>query len=158
MVKRDFKLDVFKTQDHIYKKDINFYRNLSEEEQKGFAPSVVMRWLSGTKTELQIILLNEFVNSRVFDSTFYKHKELLYFLLVICGIKKPFKPIWNKTISKKSSVPTIISVIRKTFGYSSMEALDVLPLLSNDDIIKYAEDLGLQKEELNKIKKELKNR
>jgi len=36
--------------------------------------------------------------------------------------------------------------------------VEVLPILSNEDILRFAEELGRQKEDITKLKRELKNR
>jgi len=151
------KLDIFKVLNMISTKNAQGYENLSEEEQKGFLPVIVTRWLTGTKNATQIIFINELVNPFVFS--LHKHKQLLYQLMTLCGPNKPQRYVWNKTVSNKSTkFPTIVNVIRETYGYSTVQALEALPLLSNDDIMEYAEDLGLQKESITKLKKELKGR
>jgi hypothetical protein len=42
------------------------------------------------------------------------------------------------------------------YGYSEREAESNLTLLSHDDVIELAEELGFQKEEMKKLKAELK--
>lgn len=151
------KLDIFQVLDRISTKDTNFYRNLTEEEQKAFVPLVVMRWLSGTSSARQIFFLNELVNPSVFAN--HQHKELLFYLMTICGPGKKQRYFWNKTVSKKStSTPTAVTVIREYFGYNTLEAAEAMKLLSNDNIMFYAEELGTQPDVLSKLKKELKTR
>ena len=43
-----FKLDIFKLLSTIDSSSSNIYASLSDEERKGFAPLVVMRWMTGT--------------------------------------------------------------------------------------------------------------
>ena len=157
MAAKKYKLDVFQVLKHTDKKDIHFFSNLTEEEKKAYQPLVVVRWLSGTKDIRQIVFLNELVNK--FTFAIPNHKELLYKLMTICTTGKPKKYYWNKTQSKKSSsTPTTVSVISEYYGYSTSKAIDAFPILSNDDILSCAEQLGRQKEEITKIKKELKTR
>ena len=119
-------------------------------------PSVTMRWLSGTSNARQIFYINELVNPNVFH--LHKHKELLYFLMTLCGFG-PRRYFWNKTVlKKKTALPITISIVRRIYGYSTIEALDALPLLSNEDIMEHAEDLGEQPDIIKKLKKELKSR
>ena len=97
------------------------------------------------------------VNPFVFS--LYKHPELLYDLMTLCGPGKSQRYFWNKTVSSKSNnIPTTVSVIREYFGYNTIQAIEALPLLSNDDILEYAADLGTQKDIITKLKKELKSR
>ena len=153
--KKTHKLDIFDTLNHISRKDVGFYDNLSEEEEKAFQPLVVARWLSGIKSERQIYFLNELVNPFTFQFT--KHKKLLYYLMTVCTSGKATRYFWNKTSSKKtSSVPLTVKVIRDYYGYNTLQAIEVLPLLSSEVILDYAEQLGRQPDEITKIKRELK--
>jgi hypothetical protein len=150
-------LDIFRVLDNTSKKNASFYADLTEEEQKGYLPVVVMRWLTGTKEARQIYFINELVNPFVFDFT--KHKQLLYSLMTCCANGKPQRYYWNKALSKKSTKsPVTIGVIREFFNYNTIHAIDALPLLSDDIILEYAAQLGRPNEDIAKIKKELKTR
>ena len=146
---------MFQVLDHINRKDIQWYRNLTEDEQKAVVPLIIMRWMSGTLTPWQIIFLNELVNPQVFAN--HKHRELLFYLLTICGKDTFERYHWNKTKSN-TTTPTIVNVVREYFEYSTSDAIAALPMLSNDDILRYAGELGTSKEDITKIKKELKTR
>ncbi len=151
------KLDIFKVLGRISSKDREFFSNLDEEEQKALQPLVVMRWLTGTKSAQQIYFLNELVNPFVFNMA--RHKELLVDLMTVCAPGHNQRYYWNKAQSKKtSSAPTIVGIIRDIFGYSTIEAMEVLPLLDNETILSYAEELGRQPDEIRLVKKELKAR
>lgn len=157
MTEKKHKLDIFRVLDRTSRKDQAFYHDLTEEEQKAYQPLVVMRWLSGTTDARQIFFLNELVNPFVFNFT--KHKELLYQLMTVCTGGKPQRYYWNKALSKKSTkTPTVIGVIKEYFKYNTIHAIESLPLLTDDDILDYASQLGRQKEDIAKIKKELKSR
>ena len=151
------KLDIFAVLGRISNKDGNFYRNLNEEERKALAPLVVMRWLSGTRNAQQIYFLNELVNPFVFAMG--KHKELLVDLMITCSPGRTQRYFWNKAKSKRTtSVPNTVNVVRDYFGYSSIEAMEALPLLDDEIILWYADELGRQPDEIKLIKKELKSR
>jgi hypothetical protein len=157
MTQKKHKLDIFQTLNHISKKDRNFFRDLTDEEKKAFQPLIVMRWLTGTNDARQVYFINELVNPFVFSM--YNHKELIYYLMTTCTSGKNQRYNWTKSSSKKSSsTPLSVSVIKDYFNYSTMHAIEALPMLSNDDILEYAEQLGRQKEDITKIKKELKTR
>lgn len=155
--KKQHKLNIFEVLGRISKKDTNYFGTLTEEEQKALMPLVVMRWLSGTKDARQIYFLNELVNPFVFPLA--NHKELLVDLMSTCcsGSSQRYK--WTKALSKKSSkTPMTVGVIKDYFGYSTTDAVDSLVLLSDSDILSYAEHLGRQPDDIKKIKKELKTR
>jgi len=151
------KFDIFQLLGGLSKKDTKAYTSLSEEEQKGVMPLVVMRWLSGTDDARQVYFLNELVNPFVFP--FYKHKELLIDLMSICGPGQYRRYTWNKSLSKKkTSTPTSTSVVKQYFGYNTVDANEAVALLSAVDILDYAEQLGFPKEDITKLKREMKNK
>lgn len=154
---KKYKLNIFDVLGKLSKKNSAFYDNLSEDEAKALQPLVVMRWLSGTDDARQVYFLNELVNPFVFPLT--KHKKLLVQLMSICTGGRFTKYEWLKTKSKKgSSTPASLAVVKEYFGYNSRHANDALPLLSDDDILEYAEHLGRQPDVIRTIKKELKAR
>jgi hypothetical protein len=149
-------LDLFKTLDGINKKKRFAFRELSAAEQKEFAPLVIMRWLSGTNNPGQITFLNEVVNPFVFDLS--KHKELLYVLMTVCTNGSFKKYSWQKAKGKSiPSMPGSLDVIKRNDPYlSHRQAMDLLKIFKETDILGMAEDLGCEKEELTKIKAEFK--
>lgn len=134
------------------RKDVDFYSNLSVEEQKQIQPFVLMRFLSGTYNKRQVMLVNTVINPYCF--TLNNDKDLLWKLLTICTSGKRQKYFWNKPNLTKSDNPVACKVIQEYFGYNSHDASNALKLLSKDDIISMAEEMGWQDEETNKIRKE----
>jgi len=153
----DKKLDIFEVLNNINVKKRNYYQSLTEEEQKSLSPYVIMRWLSGTNDARQVYFLNEIVNPYVFALP--NHKELLLKLMMICTSGRKVRYTWIKQAKKKTSGQTkLITLVQEYFGYSQRESADALSLLSNEDLLSYAEQLGYQKPEITALKKELKNR
>lgn len=154
MDQKKYKLDIFATLEQINHKRPHFYQDLTDEEKKGFHPLIVMRWMSGTSSPLQIVLLNEVVNPFVFS--LFEHKDLLYKLLTVAATK-PQRYKWLKS-NKEHKHKHCVDVIRRHYGYNTQQSSEVFPMLSNEVIIEMAERQGLQKDELTKVKHELKER
>lgn len=149
--------DIFGFLSKVNNKDRTCYSSLPEEERKTLAPLVIQRWLTGTSDAQQIYLLNEIVNPLIFDLN--KHPDLLFQLMVACSSGTRRRYAWKKAKSKKTtSMPTTVHVVSELFGYSKAEALEVIPILSDNDILDIANEVGTQPDELKKLKKELKGR
>lgn len=150
-----YKTDIFEVLGNLNKKNHQYYTGLTEEEQKSIAPLVLMRWLSGTSNPLQIVLLNEVVNPFVFS--LQKHKTLLFDLMCVCTTGKFQKYNWLKANSaRQPGRPLATAIICQYYGYSVTQAQEVLSLFTSDEIISIAEGLGKQKDEITKLKAELK--
>ena len=151
---KKFALDIFSLLgkiDNPKSKDI--YSTLSDVEKRSFAPLVVMRWLSGTSDERQIILLNEFVNKYVF--TLGKHPHLLMQLMQIASSKTSKRYQWIGVKSNKKNNNTR-KVVQEYFEMSAREVNLMNPFPNEAEIMQMADELGLQKEELAALKKEFK--
>lgn len=82
-------------------KNLDFYKNLSEEHKKEISLWILMRYMSSSQqhAELHLTLVNDIVN--VNFSTIAKHPELQWKLLALCGTgKKQFHP-WIPPGKKK---------------------------------------------------------
>jgi len=149
------KLDIFEVLNAINAKDVEYYDRLTVEEAKTIQPLVLMRWLSGTSDEQQIMLLNEFANPAVFPLA--KHKKLLWQLLTVCntGTRKRYQ--WPKDPGKRTvTKPIATGLVQRKYGYNSRHAQDAVALLSDDAIYDMAFDEGMSGEDMTKLKKELK--
>lgn len=149
-------LDVFDLLSKIDRKDYEIWDNLNEEQKKEFAPLVVMRWMAGCGDPVQLIFLNEIVNTSVFQLG--DHKELLLKLLTVCSNGKSKRYSWiNYKVSNGSKKSKKVNELIATHYHMSLkEADEARPLFSEQEILELAEMHGLQKEEIAEIKKELK--
>lgn len=157
MTEKKYAIDIFKVLEKLNQRDRKFFENLSEEDLKTLHPLVLMRWMSGTTEARQVFFLNELVNPMVFTLT--KHKQLLLKLLMICGPGKFRRYTWNKVKGKTTSnTPKTLALIKEYYQYNTRHAIDVLKILSNEQILQIAEDVGRQPDEVKEITKELKGR
>jgi hypothetical protein len=147
------KLDIFRVLNALNERDINFFAKLTEEEQKAFQPFLVQRWMSGTSDARQVYFINALANPYVF--TLPNHKQLLWYLLVVANSGKSQRYVWNKLPAGSTSPkPLSTKIVAQYFNYSMKEAGEAVHALSKNDILNIAVDLGMQPDELSKIKKE----
>ena len=151
----NYKLDIFDLLGKINSpKSGDIYAKLSDEERKGFAPLIVMRWMSGTSDERQIILLNEFVNKSVFSLA--KHPHLLMQLLQVASSKTNKRYQWLGIKSKKKNVESM-RVVGEYYEMSEREVKLLNPFPTQEEMIQMAEELGWEKEDIKKLEKEFKD-
>lgn len=149
-----YKLDIFRLLSDIDNpRSGDIYDKLTEDERKGFAPLVVMRWMTGTSDERQIMLLNEFANPNIFALS--DHPQLLMQLLQLSSSKKSKRYAWLGVKSQKKHVECF-EVLKQYFGISEKEA-KTYSLPPQEELMQMAEELGWDKDKIAKLKKELKN-
>ncbi len=153
---KERKLDIFKFLDRLSAKDWKSYRKLDDDEKKEVSPYVIMRWLSGTHDPRQIVLLSVAVNP--FAWSLQKHKELVVQLMTVATSGRRQRYKWTKLATRKKASSRAIDLVKRYFGYSSKEAQEALPLLDNDTLLAYADQLGYQAEEIKLLKRDLKKR
>jgi hypothetical protein len=149
-----FKLDIFGLLSKINDpKTGDIYSTLTDDEKKGFAPLVVMRWLSGVSDQRQIVALNIFANRFIFPLA--KHPHLLMRLLQVCSSKTYGRCSWIaiKGGTKKNNLRK--QVIMDYFGYSINEFRSLMFFPTDVDVLQMAEELGWQNDELSQLKKEI---
>ena len=150
----NYKLDIFDLLNKLNSsKSGDIYAQLSDDERKGFAPLVVMRWMSCTSDEQQIMLLNEFVNPAVFPLG--KHPHLLMRLLQVASSKTPKRYGWISVKSNKKNVEAM-KVVAEYFEMSAREVRLLDPFPSKEEVLRMAEEIGLQNDDFKKLEKEFK--
>lgn len=151
----DEKVNIFEVLSKFNKHDVEFFRKMEPEVAKQLHPFVIQRWLSGTDNPAQIVLLNEVVNRKVF-SLAHNHKLLAWFLLNVATCNTSGRYTWSKLPgARTSATPLSIDVICRYYGYSKVKAQDAIKLLTADDVVELAVELGLQDTDIRKIEKEL---
>lgn len=149
------KVDIFEVLAKVDEFDIDYFRRLTDEEKKGIPAYTLMLWLSGCKSDIQLLQLNAFINPIIFELP-TEHKDLLYLLSCIAsdGKKKRYSWVKKKTGNKKFS--TTISILRRYYHCSTATSLSYVPLIDCEFIVNLAQELGEQDDTLNKIRQELK--
>jgi hypothetical protein len=148
-------LDIFDLLAQIDRKNYDLWDKLSEDQRKEFSPLVVMRWMAGMSDPVQLIFLNEIINTSVFPLG--TQKEFLLKLLTVCSNGKTKRYSWtNYKLSGEKKAKLSVKLIAERYGMSIKDAEDARRLFNVDDLLELAEEQGLQKEEIAALKKELK--
>lgn len=163
--KKTYKLDLFgKVLPALDRRDFSLYSKLTDEERKNFADIVILRYMSNAKTasmdilEYIIAMTNE-ANKHLWNSALKDHGELKCMILATSGVGVGIKinhefikaPIGKKRNNK------MFDVVRRYYPTASINELQMFIDMNNeDDLIEIGKMLGLQKEELNVYKKEVK--
>ena len=146
------KFDLFDMLAKLGKRDMSAYSSLDEEGKKAASPLVIMRWLSGTSDQAQIVRLNEFANKYVFSLG--QDKDLLFKLLAASCTGKSSRFNWVKGPGSKNT-KLAVQAVKSKFGCSIREADQHLRFLENSDVVQYAEEAGWDKDQLKKLQLEL---
>lgn len=150
MVKK-YALDIFDLLNRLNSDEGDIYSSLTVEERASFAPLVVMRWLSGSTDAAEILAVNEFINPNVFSLS--KHPHLLMKLMQVCVNKK--KKRYNWVAAAPSSRKSLsLMVMQESLGLSPRE-VHKIKHPPPAEILKMAEEIGWQQDEISKLKKEL---
>ncbi len=147
------KLDIWELLRAIDDNKRAFLKQLPEAQRKGFAPIVVLRWLSGSGDQAQLHNLNELVNSTVFN--LYKHPDLLYRLMTAAtpACRKQYQ--WIKP-HKKAKLSKRIDVIKRYLSVPNRQAFEFTELYTDDDILEMSDALGDDKDFTKLLKAEMK--
>lgn len=154
MENKKHKLDIFSVLGKIDKGQFDIWKSLSEEEQKEISPFIIMKWMTGTNDQRQVLFLNEFVNQYVFSLG--KEKELLMKLLTVASSKSFKRYFWLGTKKQSTKKTKSLEIVKQFYRYSDREVNNVIGLLDVADIIFMAEDLGYDKDVIKQITKEFK--
>lgn len=159
---KKFKLDVFRLLEALDRRDFNYYKNLTEEEKKGFAGVVAMRWMTAVKNNTKesqmyhIISINDNVNKNLWSPKLADHPELTYLTLAMCGVGRKQMHEWVKGPSKRNT-GKVFDFIRTLYPMASNEELELFLKMNDvEDFVELATDMGWEKPEITKLKNELK--
>lgn len=144
--------DLFAFLGQLNKRNLEAYDQLTDEGKKAAHPLVIMRWLTGTSDQAQIIRLNEFANRYVFSLG--NEKPLLFKLLAASCTGKTNRTQWIKGPGG-TSTRLSLEAIKAKYGCSTREAEHYIGLLDAADVLQYAEDAGFDKDQLKKLQTEL---
>ena len=133
-----FKLDIFQVLGSLDKSKGDVYASLTD----------------GTSDAGQIVKLNEFANPYIFSLG--KHPHLLARLLQVSSTKTSKRYGWLGIKSKKKNAMAHRAV-QEYYGMSSREVKLLNPFPLEAEILQMADELGWDKDEVTKLKKEYKD-
>lgn len=156
-----YKLNMFDALRAMDKKDRGFYDSLNEQEKKGFAPFVMVRWASSVShsmaemDEWWLKATNQRFNTNLLylNSNTTKHPKLQWLMATTTspgmgamrhqwiGYKKKEK-VNNKTKN---------FLISQYPGLSDKEIALLMEIITNKELKKYAKDLGLDDKQIKQI-------
>ena len=148
----DRKFDIFEVIKEIEGLQTQFFDKLEEYEIRQIAPYVIMKWMAGVKDRGQLIAINDNVNRLVFAMS--KHPKLMYKLLMASATRKDKRVSWIKR-PKIDKSNTTVNIIREYYDCSYSEAIKYAKVIPTEKVIDMAELLGLSKEVMAKLKKEV---
>lgn len=138
------------------KRNMEWYTNLSDADKKTAAPFVIARWLTGTTDAAQILRINTFVNPYLFSMG--EDKDLLFRLLAASCTGTTSRYQWIKGPTSAGGAGNLaMKAISEYYNVSLREAKIYLRVVKHDTITEMAEELGWDKDEMAKLKKELGN-
>jgi hypothetical protein len=142
-------LDLFGFLGQLNSGNTNAYAELTDEAKKVAHPLVIMRWLAGTTDPQQILRLNMFVNPYVFSLG--DEKELL-FQLSAAACTGYQRSTWLKGPGQDKRSKLLLETVAQAYECTNRDAGHLLELMSEADVLLCAEQLGLEKEQVTKLK------
>lgn len=132
----------------IDRNDKSFYSRLDDDQKKAFSPWLAMRYASSSKgyAEAYLLMVNDLVNRDFGD--LYKHPELQWKLLAICGVgSNQFHP-WIKP-GKKKTKSKIQEILAKCYPHAKMDELEMLESMTTKPELKeYLRSAGYTDKEI----------
>jgi len=158
--KRSYKLDIMTVLEAADKGIKDFYNNLTEEEQKAFAPRVLIRWLStvsdkSAHKEYAILATNDLVNLGMWSLT--KHPELIWLLMTVAGTGKKQYHQWIPMSKSTSTTVKLDLLIDQTTPHTNQTEKQILKKLKTAEQWKQlAMDSGWDDRSIKELTNELK--
>ena len=158
--KRTYKLDIMTVLEAADKGVKDFYLNLTEEEQKAFAPRVVLRWLSAVsdksgQSAYAILATNDLINLGFWNLT--RHPELLWLLMCVSSTGRKQYHAWIPQHTKTTSTPKLDEFITHIYPHINSQETQILKRVKSvSDWISLMQDAGCDDKQIKAIKDELK--
>lgn len=145
------KLDIGRVLTAVNRRDHDFYKNLSDEEKKGFNPFTLLRFVSNPQVDSETY---EYILNRVNDLANMHHGELskdhrsfLWQLFASCGLGTPVKYTYLKAAvkGKANKIERLLEEI-----YPAMKLIDIkifASLMDDSDKQELFDKMGFDKKQ-----------
>lgn len=162
--KKEYKLDLFnQTLPALYKCDLDFYANCTEEQRKEITPLILMRWVSlaASHQETAPVFVNTFVNNGFWQLS--KHPELQWKQL--CVVASEISPrstprhTWMMPKKKVSKTPLLDAYFIQMHPFANDAELELLRSKLEDEaaVRDLAEQFGATDGEIKNVVKEYRD-
>lgn len=158
--KRSYKLDIMTVLEAADNGVKEFYVNLTEEEQKAFAPRVLIRWLSSVsdksaQKEYAILAVNDLVNLGLWSLN--KHPELIWLLMTVAGTGKKQYHQWIPMSKASASTAKLDVLINQVWPHINQTERQMLKnLKTTEQWNQLALDSGWDDRSIKELNNELK--
>lgn len=141
-----YKLDMFRQvlpaiDDH----DFGFYDRLSEDQRKGFAAPVILRFASAMKgnfADLNLIMTNSRANLDFFDLA--AHPDLQWRMLASCGFRVNAQYQWIEMPARKRSTSAVHTFLGEYWPEANETELNlILNQFTRETFIGFLHECGL---------------
>lgn len=161
--KKEYKLDLFgQTLPALYKGDLNFYANCTEDQRKEISPLILMRWVSLSESDPvnSPQLVNTFVNNGFWKMS--KHPELQWKLLATVAStlsSRTPRHKWMMPKGKVSKTPLLDNYFLQMHPLVSNTEIDILKgkLANEDEVKELAKQFGASDPEIKAVVKEYRD-
>ena len=147
---KQYAFDMMDVLRHINFKDNAYYENMEPADSAKIPLPVVARWLSGTNRPSQLLLTNEYINRYVMS--LYKHPVLIWKLMTAVAPGSAMNHGWRKKLSSQDGTSNAaLAVVQRYYKCSSREAQLLLPMLTPEQLVDLAEQLGDQASDIARL-------
>lgn len=158
--KRSYKLDLKTTLEAADRGLKDYYTNLTEEERKGFAPKVLLRWLSSLpdnnpQQQYAIIATNDLVNIGLYKRS--KDVELTWLLMTLAGTGKKAYHSWIPTRKSLGKTPLWDQFIQDQWPECKEHEWGILKTVyDREEWVEMALNSGMSDKQVKEFRNELK--
>lgn len=155
----NYKLDMFKeVLPNLDRRNLNFFSTLDEDQQKGFAAVVAMRFMSSTSSnpDWHLIATNQRANVYLYEMQ--KHPELQWKLLASNGLGSKIQHSWIGNAKKLNTTILQDFVLRYWPHVNRIETDIILNQFDKRTFSDFVDGTGIDADDSKKIKKAFEHR